>query len=324
MCRVLQKLKGTVPIGVLFLVTLAVVLAACGPATPAPTYTPLPTYTPFPTLVPAPTTTPVPTEAPGAQCSGMPVITAFAASPTTIQVGETATLYWGPVENAQAAVLVSPDGRLGVVTPGETTVQPDRTTTYSLYAACGSTIVQQQITVEVTVPGGCSGVPDITSFTASPTTIQAGQTSTLKWGPVDNASAAILLSPDGKEGVATPGEKVVEPNLTTTYVLVAFCGNDVVQKNVTVEVEDATSCSGAPVISSFAAEPENIKQGASSTLEWGLVANASGAYLTDGEQIIGITTPGQQVVAPEQTTVYALVAFCGSTIVQADLTFTVE
>ena len=182
MCRVLQKLKGTVPIGVLFLVTLAVVLAACGPATPAPTYTPLPTYTPFPTLVPAPTTTPVPTEAPGAQCSGMPVITAFAASPTTIQVGETATLYWGPVENAQAAVLVSPDGRLGVVTPGETTVQPDRTTTYSLYAACGSTIVQQQITVEVTVPGGCSGVPDITSFTASPTTIQAGQTSTSNGG----------------------------------------------------------------------------------------------------------------------------------------------
>ena len=46
--------------------------------------------------------------------------------------------------------------------------------------------------------------------------------------------------------------------------------------------------------------------------------------LTDGEQIIGIATPGREVVAPEQTTVYTLVAFCGGTIVQADQTVTVE
>ena len=32
--------------------------------------------------------------------------------------------------------------------------------------------------------------------------------------------------------------------------------------------------------------------------------------------IIGIATPGREVVAPEQTTVYTLVAFCGGTIVQ--------
>jgi hypothetical protein len=324
MFRRVQGLDRAAASGVVAILALALMLAACGPATPAPTHPPLPTYTPYPTPLPVPTIAPVPTEAPAGQCSGIPVITAFTANPTTIQVGETATLHWGPVENAQATVLVSPDGRLGVATPGETTVQPDGTTTYALYAACGNTIVQQQVTVEVTVPGGCAGVPDITSFSASPATIQAGQTSTLKWGPVDNASAAILLSPDGKEGVATPGEKVIEPNLTTTYVLVAFCGSDAVQKNVTVEVEDTSSCGGAPVISSFTAEPDTIAKGGSSTLEWGLVANASGAYLTDGEQIIGIATPGREVVAPEQTTVYTLVAFCGGTIVQADQTVTVE
>ena len=59
-------------------------------------------------------------------------------------------------------------------------------------------------------------------------------------------------------------------------------------------------------------------------MQWGLVANASGVYLTDGEVIIGVATPGQEVVKPEQTTTYALVAFCGGNIVQSDLTVTVE
>lgn len=328
MSKHLSNLRHAVPTGVMFLLVLPLVLAACGPAaTPMPTYTPLPTYTPFPTLAPSPTNTPLPTapaEAAGAQCSGIPVVTSFTANPVTIQVGETATLFWGRVENAQAAVLVTPEGRLGVATPGQTEVQPNQTTTYSLYAVCGSTMVQQQVAVSVEVPAGCSGVPEITSFAADPMTVQPGRTSTLKWGPVENAGAAVLVSPEGKEGIGTPGEMVVEPNRTTTYALVAFCGRDVVQKNVTVTVEDTAACSGAPLISSFTANPVTIQKGESSTLEWGLVANAVGAYVSDGEAITGVATPGQTVVTPDRTTTYALVAFCGSNIVQNDVTITVE
>lgn len=328
MFKFLEKLTGSVPVGVVLLITLGtLLLAACGAApTPVPTYTPYPTFTPFPTMAPAPEDTPLPPPAAqdDAQCSGIPVITSFTANPTTIQVGENATLEWGLVSNAHAAVLVSPDGRLGVETPGSTLVQPDQTTTYSLYGICGNATVQQQVTVNVEVPGGCSGVPEIASFTANPATIQPGQTTTLQWGAVTNASAAVLLGPEGKKGVATPGELVIEPNQTTTYALVAFCGRDAVQRNVTVTVEGSGACSGAPVISSFTAEPATIAKGESSTLQWGLVANAGGAYLTDGEVIIGIATPGQEVVKPDRTTIYALVAFCGSNIVQSDLTVTVE
>jgi hypothetical protein len=252
------------------------------------------------------------------------VISSFTAEPVTIQVGQTATLQWGLVANAQGALLVSPDGRLGVATPGQTTVQPNQTTTYSLYAVCGSTVVQQQVTVNVEVPGGCSGVPIIESFAANPTTIQPGQTTTLQWGGVNNASAAVLVSPTGKKGVATPGEMVVEPNQTTTYALVAFCGSEVVQRNTMVTVEGTTTCSGAPVIESFTAEPAAIQKGESTTLRFGLVANASGAYLTDGNEIIGIATPGEVTLAPDQTTTYTLVAFCGNNIVLSDQIVAVE
>ena len=331
MFKVRHKLRGSVPARIVLFAALGALVATCGPAaTPMPTYTPLPTYTPFPTPEPAPTSPPQPTvpaeaaEAAGAQWSGIPVVTSLTVSPVTIQVGETATLYWGRVENARAAVLVTPEGRLGVATPGQTEVQPNQTTTYSLYAFCGGTVVQQRVTVNVEVPAGCSGVPDITAFAADPTTVQPGRTSTLKWGSVENASAAVLVSPEGKEGVGTPGEMIVGPNQTTTYALVAFCGSDVVQKNVTLTVEGTTACSGAPPISSFTANPAAIQKGESSALEWGLVANANGAYLTDGEELTGVATPGQQVVTPEQTTTYALAAFCGSSIVESNVTITVE
>jgi hypothetical protein len=315
-----QRLWRAVPA----LLVLVALVAACGPTPePLPTYTPQPTYTPFPTPEPGPTQSP-PSSGAGAQCSGTPVISSFTAEPTTIQVGQTATLQWGLVANAQGALLVSPDGRLGVATPGRTTVQPNQTTTYSLYAVCGSTVVQQQATVNVEVPGGCSGTPIIESFAATPATIQPGQTSTLQWGAVQNAGAAVLVSPKGKEGVATPGQQIVEPNQTTTYALVAFCGSDIVQKNVTVTVEGTTTCSSAPVISSFTAEPAAIKKGESTTLQWGLVANASGAYLTDGSEIIGIATPGDVTLTPDQTTTYTLVAFCGSNITMSDVLVTVE
>ncbi len=313
------KLWRVVP-ALLILVALVV---ACGPtAEPLPTYPPLPTYTPYPTPAPVPTSAPA--SSAGAQCSGTPVISSFTAQPTTIQVGQTATLQWGLVANAQGALLVSPDGRLGVATPGQTTVQPNQTTTYSVYAVCGSTVVQQQVTVNVEVPGGCSGVPVIEAFAASPTTIQPGQTATLQWGAVANASAAVLVSPAGKKGVATPGQMVIEPNQTTTYALVAFCGNEVVQKNTTITVEGTTTCSGAPIISSFAANPAAVKKGESTMLQWGLVANSSGAYLTDGTEIIGIATPGELALAPDQTTTYTLVSFCGSNITMSDVVVTVE
>jgi hypothetical protein len=203
-------------------------------------------------------------------------------------------------------------------------VQPNQTTTYSLQATCGDTTIQQQVTVNVEVPSGCSGVPGISSFTANPTTIQAGQTSTLSWGPVTNASAAILLGPEGKTGVATPGEWVVEPNQTSTYALVAFCGNDATQRNVTVVVEGTSACEGPPVISSFTADPAEIQKGQSSVLRWGEVANAQGVYLTDGTNITGVATPGEWAVTPGSTTTYTLVAFCGPNVIRDDAVVTVK
>ena len=58
-------------------------------------------------------------------------------------------------------------------------------------------------------PVGCTGIPNISSFTASSTTITPGQSTTLSWGLVGNADRAEI--DQGIGGVATPGSVNVAP-----------------------------------------------------------------------------------------------------------------
>jgi hypothetical protein len=224
-------------------------------------------------------------------------------------------LAWGTVQNAQAAYLVTPSQTSGVGTPGQMTVNPTSTTTYTLVAVCGNHRAQRQVTLTVASPQ-CSGTPVITSFTAAPVVIQPGQQSTLSWGAVQNAEAAGLQTPEGLEGVGTPGQKVVQPSQTTTYVQGAYCGNQTARRYMTVVVQGPHDCSGTPNIEYFVANPPVISPGMTSILQYGAVTNASGAYLSQPSGIIGVSTPGQTVVQPDVTTVYSLYALCGPTIIQ--------
>jgi hypothetical protein len=263
------------------------------------------------------------TQVDDAGCTGTPIISSFSASPSNINPGQTSLLSWGMVYNAERVVLIAPGQKTGVGTPGEMTVYPDQTTTYTLQADCGSTSVKSQVTVSITVPD-CSGTPSISSFTAAPMLIKPGETSTLLWDLVANAEAAVLATPEGKEGVGTPGQYVVQPSQTTTYVLGAFCGDQIVKRYATVAVEGPLDCSGTPIIPYFTASPSLIPKGESSTLEYGKVSNASGAYLRGPEGIAGVGTPGQTVVQPAGTATYALYANCGSTITKKEATIYVE
>lgn len=112
-------------------------------AAPAPAPTLAPSQLPIvvPTLAPFP-----PTAAPAA-CVGTPNIGSFGISPATITEGSSATLSWGFVSNADAAVIDQGIG--GVATPGSTTVSPTTTTTYILTASCGSTNVSASVTLSV-------------------------------------------------------------------------------------------------------------------------------------------------------------------------------
>ena len=74
--------------------------------------------------------------------------------------------------------------------------------------------------------------PVISSFTASPSNIQAGQSSTLAW----NISGATALSIDVLGNLTGLTSKVVSPNQTTTYWLTATNANGTTAARLTVSV----------------------------------------------------------------------------------------
>jgi hypothetical protein len=80
----------------------------------------------------------------------IPVISAFGADRTTINRGESTVLRWGKVDSAERVEIDNGIG--GVGTPGERTVAPNQTTTFTLVAACGGNTRQAQVTINVAQP----------------------------------------------------------------------------------------------------------------------------------------------------------------------------
>ena len=125
-------------------------------------------------------------------------------------------------------------------------------------------------------PPGCSGNPNISSFSASPSSIQPGQSSTLSWGAVTNADS-VSIDP-GVGGVGTPGSRSVSPQTTTTYVLTARCGNNSATRQAVVNVatpvppQDKTPPPAPHLVSPSGAQScrSNV------TLDWDAVSDPSG------------------------------------------------
>jgi hypothetical protein len=89
---------------------------------------------------------------PQAGCSGNPQITSFFASPQNIRAGQSTTLVWGAVNNADQVKLQTPAGSSSVTAPGQTTLSPLVTTSYVLTAFCKGQRVDSVATVYVTNP----------------------------------------------------------------------------------------------------------------------------------------------------------------------------
>lgn len=147
-------------------------------------------------VTPTFTPTRTPTIPPPAGCIGMPNIAFFSVSPTAIYQGQSATLSWGAVTNADS-VSIEP-GIGGVATPGSRVVAPMQTATYTLTARCGGNVVTRQVTIVVTHPPTrtftpTTKPPDTQAPPAPQLVSPSGSLScrtsvTLDWNPVSDLS----------------------------------------------------------------------------------------------------------------------------------------
>jgi hypothetical protein len=141
----------------------------------------------------------------------------------------------------------------------------------------------------------------ITSFTASPATITAGQCTTLSWS-VQNATS-VAITPGVGNVDARTGSVSVCPTQTTSYTLTANNANGQMSVSTTVTVGPAAA--GNPQIVRFEASPMSIQPGQSTTLSW---ATNGASTVSISPNVGSVPVNGSTTVTPTQTTTYTLTA----------------
>ena len=210
------------------------------------------------------------------------------ASKDTITEGETTTLIWDSI-NAETCII-DQGVDTGGATSGTADVTPATTTTYTVTATHS---VNGSTTASVTV--SVNPLPTIDTFTATPGSINNGETATLSWTTTDAASVSI---DQGIGMVAVDDSADVSPSLTTTYTITATNANGSRTDSVTVTVNQL------PTVS-ISASPEVIAAGDFTTLTW-TSANANTVSI---DQNIGeVNQSGSQSVSPAVTTTYTISA----------------
>jgi hypothetical protein len=235
-------------------------------------------------------------------------------SPTTIQQGQSATLTWS-TNNAEHVYLNGSE----VYRNGSKTVSPSSTTTYTLVATHDDHRASDTETLTVTSSSGGGGDDGTlrASLTASPDTIQLGQSSTLTW----TTSGAEHVYLNGVE-VSQSGSRTVSPSSTRTYALLAVHDANRVSDTATVTVSGTTP-PPPPVVSpptaSLTPASTTINAGQSATLTWS-TTNATSVTMNGSP----VALNGSQAYSPTATTTYTLVATnsAGSATATANVTVT--
>jgi len=230
-----------------------------------------------------------------------PSVNSFSIIPGSIFLGQTATASWG----VTGSTSVSIDPGIGTVSSsGTREVSPGSTTKYTLTASNGA----GNSTASATLNVSASDAPIITTFSASSTSIKAGEVSTLTW---DIIGAKSININQGIGGVASKGSTQVTPAATTIYTLIAASDYGSSTRSVTVAVDTTGTSSGPaitktpPAIKTFTASQNSITLGDNITLTW----SVDGARTVSISPDVGtVPSSGWTMAIPAATTTYKLSA----------------
>jgi Domain of unknown function DUF11 len=223
-----------------------------------------------------------------------PTVT-LTANPTSIQSGQSSTLNW----NSQNATYCSSSwssAAAGSATSGSQLVYPTYTTTYNI--TCTSA-TGQQANASATVYVTTQSVQPTVTLTANPSSITAGQNSTLTWYSQNATSCSAYWT----GSTATSGSGLVVPTVTTTYSITCYgdSGTTPATASATVTVNQNQQ---QPTVT-LTANPTSITSGQNSTLTWNSTnASSCSAYWTGST-----ATSGSGVVVPSGTTTYSIVCY---------------
>lgn len=220
-------------------------------------------------------------------------IDSFTADDYSLRDGDSTWLRWETTGCDRAKI--TPD--IGSVSlNGDEFVRPAKDITYTLFAydQDGTSVTKKvSISVENTT---CS----IDEFSAEDTSIQRGESTTLRWRTT--GADEVDITP-GYGNRSDDGSVVVRPNDTTVYRLEARCASATKSRSLTVRVADAKTApqaitTVATVFSTSSAQlngiavPNTTTGGTSAWFEWGAT------------QALGSRTASQQISSNNNSTYY--------------------
>jgi hypothetical protein len=239
-------------------------------------------------------------------------LVSFNARPASITVGQPVTLSWSTRDCTSANI--APIGSVSL--SGSKIVYPTSTTHYAL-TAYGPGLdddelqVPLQKTVTVNSSVDCNNIP----FSASPSTIRQGQSSTLSWDATGCTN--VTISSGGypiSSNASSKGRLSVSPTKTTIYAITAFPRGSFdelpVPSYTTVTVgisgavddaysNEAGSDSQKPRVS-ITANPSTISPGQSSVISWS-TTNGNSCILQTPWSIYSPGCTGSTVVTPSES-----------------------
>lgn len=175
--------------------------------------------------------------------SALPTVTQFTAKPMYVSAGQSTTLTWATT-NATSITITPAIPQTEDTGPLPTSgsfagIPVASTTTYTLNAS-GPGGTSAPATVTVTVPFTLN-------FTASPSTITAGESATLAWQITGGTATSLSISDAAGNAICNPctlpqGSATVTPGVTTTYTATAGVdANNSIQQSAAVTVAAAST-----------------------------------------------------------------------------------
>jgi hypothetical protein len=226
-------------------------------------------------------------------------------SPTEAMQGETVT-FLGHGTDTDGTIVAyrwysNLDGEIGVKDYFQTSSLSSGQHTIYFKVQDNNGDWSEEISYSLVIEGDSAFLPVISYFNASSDSIVRGNSTTIRWETVN--ATHVTIQPD--IGTVEPaGSKVVAPNSTITYTLVADNDEGSVSTSLKITVSTSTP-TGLPTINSFSASPAVISAGKSAVLSW----NVSNATKVSINPSIGIVDSiGSTTVTPSRTTNYTLTA----------------
>jgi 6-phosphogluconolactonase (cycloisomerase 2 family) len=225
--------------------------------------------------------------------SPAPTVGTYTANPTAIQLGQTSKLTWSGITNATTCTISDGVGNISCA-DGSVTVQPTSNTTYMLTVTGPGGTAKRFVAVDI-------ASPSIASFAASPAVILVGNSTTLSWSGIPNATACSIDQGIGLVSCSAFSVSV-SPVTTTTYTLTATGPSGTVSAVATVTVNPQP-----PHIGAFTANPTSILLGNSSPLSWSGITNATTCAIDNAVGSVSCAD-GTTNVSPGASTTYTLTA----------------